>query len=1287
MWRKLLQTSWYTIVLIIILVAIFVSAIRFYPDSYQNYLPEVQEKISTIVGRPVNVSSLRIGWKGISPHITVTDLSVYVDETKQERLLFVRSAYLSIDPYSSIFNKKIKINQLTLNGGNLRVVRKADHRIILNGIDISEVIVKRKKSIEKNKIHIELLGSTVDIKDEIKNLNYFFDRVNILFSIKDDKFKIASRFLLPEKLGESLTLTADIKDYDKDVNKLKGTLYTKGKNINLELISVFFPQLQLGIKSGYSDFEIWGDISSSLKRSFKGTLSFSELEYKMPEYQLIGIAENKEITEITSQFHIQGSEDDWHLALTDTVIQASDKKWSGEKYELSCSSCTKSNASVRAAFDYINLTNIFSTIQHFPIFAKSYSNIFEKLHVRGALKDLNLLTQFKNNKLEKYSFNTTFQSVALSIPSQQLELDSMTGKVSANHLKGKLDIDTRDLQIAASKIFNEPIENQHIVGKIKWRYDLDNTVIAFDNLSVITGNTIAEIQGLLQLNDEHAYVDIQGQMPKGDTQIIKKYLPYKKMNPKLATWLSESIKSGTVKDGKFLFRGNPRLFPFKNNPGVFEVFASLENGVLDYRKGWPSARNIAADLIIKNNLFVVNGSQGTILNSTVHQVEAKIEDLKLPRLVLNGNVSGDAGDILDFLQMSSLLPKNSQVPKYITADGNTNLDLNIILTLTRKLEKERIVNGIIEYEDVNLTVTSFDTLPFTNLNGKLNFNNEGAEGAGLSAKLYGSEFACEARRTDDGRTVLNLTGEFDFNTYFSSNYQQVGKYIKGSTPVNTTVNIPRFGKNVKDKSLELIIDASMIGAEINLPKPFNKQLDEQKNLYLNVKYEPGKGHPLYASFDNKIFVNSTFNREREKISAIEVRFGDDQFKLPDHGLGITGKLDQLDLMPWIELMPSTNGIRNIELTEIDIMATSITIYNLDFKNINFKLGKDAQSWIGTIESSLVKGEFSYPIDPSSEITAIGNFDYLRISKPEKKIDTAIDPRKLPSMLVNAKQFQLNNYLFQEVILKTEPSPNGMVIDSLIGNGDDLKITSSGAWEVDANSRQSTRIDMLLDSENLQNSITGLGYETQLSKGEGYVTAKLNWPAAPYQFSVESFLGTANIRFKDGEFASVKPGAGRFIGLVNLAEITKRLSLDFKDFFSKGYVFDKFRGDLVFKDANVTSDNLKIDGSSADILIQGRTGLIAKDYDQIITVTPHISGGLPWVGLAVGGPLGAVGVIVGEKVAETIGVDVDKVTQVKYSMKGTWEDPILEAISHKVEKTSPSAQGQPSPQQTLPSQAK
>jgi len=152
-----------------------------------------------------------------------------------------------------------------------------------------------------------------------------------------------------------------------------------------------------------------------------------------------------------------------------------------------------------------------------------------------------------------------------------------------------------------------------------------------------------------------------------------------------------------------------------------------------------------------------------------------------------------------------------------------------------------------------------------------------------------------------------------------------------------------------------------------------------------------------------------------------------------------------------------------------------------------------------------------------------------------------------------------------------------------------------------------------------------------------------------------------------------------VGLFNLGEISRRLSLDFTDIFSEGYVFDKIRGDLNFANANLTMDNLLIEGPSADILIQGRMGITAQDYDQVVTVTPHVSGGLGWIGLAVGGPLGAVGVIVGEKVAKSIGVDVNKVTQVKYSVTGSWGEPKIELITPKVVKSSPTAQGQPSPQ--------
>jgi uncharacterized protein YhdP len=194
-------------------------------------------------------------------------------------------------------------------------------------------------------------------------------------------------------------------------------------------------------------------------------------------------------------------------------------------------------------------------------------------------------------------------------------------------------------------------------------------------------------------------------------------------------------------------------------------------------------------------------------------------------------------------------------------------------------------------------------------------------------------------------------------------------------------------------------------------------------------------------------------------------------------------------------------------------------------------------------------------------------------------------------------------------------------------------------------------------------------------------ADFSWPKAPYQFSLGSVSGKAVLNLKDGAISSVEPGgAGRLVGLFNLGEISRRLSLDFTDFFGKGYSFEKITGDLEFSNANLITQNLEIKGPSADLLIQGRTGLEVQDYDQVVTVTPHVSGGLPWIGLAVGGPLGAVGVMVGERIAKSIGVDINKVTEVKYKVKGSWKEPVIEPIAQKVveKNSSPKVQGQPSP---------
>ena len=88
-----------------------------------------------------------------------------------------------------------------------------------------------------------------------------------------------------------------------------------------------------------------------------------------------------------------------------------------------------------------------------------------------------------------------------------------------------------------------------------------------------------------------------------------------------------------------------------------------------------------------------------------------------------------------------------------------------------------------------------------------------------------------------------------------------------------------------------------------------------------------------------------------------------------------------------------------------------------------------------------------------------------------------------------------------------------------------------------------------------------------------------------------------LAMKDGRLAEVEPGAGRVLGLLSIAELPRRLTLDFRDFFSKGFAFNRIGGDVRFASGQARSDNLVIDGPAAEIRIRGAADLRAQRYDH------------------------------------------------------------------------------------------
>ena len=106
---------------------------------------------------------------------------------------------------------------------------------------------------------------------------------------------------------------------------------------------------------------------------------------------------------------------------------------------------------------------------------------------------------------------------------------------------------------------------------------------------------------------------------------------------------------------------------------------------------------------------------------------------------------------------------------------------------------------------------------------------------GLSAKLYGLPVRANAIKSNNGRTLLSISGDFDLDTYFSSNYTKLNQYIKGTAPVDATIDIPRFGKNNTDKSLKVNASSDLYGVVSLLPEPFfHKVFDQTKKSFDSI---------------------------------------------------------------------------------------------------------------------------------------------------------------------------------------------------------------------------------------------------------------------------------------------------------------------------------------------------------------------------------------------------------------------------------------------------------------------
>jgi uncharacterized protein YhdP len=222
----------------------------------------------------------------------------------------------------------------------------------------------------------------------------------------------------------------------------------------------------------------------------------------------------------------------------------------------------------------------------------------------------------------------------------------------------------------------------------------------------------------------------------------------------------------------------------------------------------------------------------------------------------------------------------------------------------------------------------------------------------------------------------------------------------------------------------------------------------------------------------------------------------------------------------------------------------------------------------------------------------------------------------------------------------------------------VEVRASGEWRV-TDGIERSRFDITFTAQSLGKMLDALGFAGMVEGGQTIARIQGSWPGTPGQFSLANIDGTLEASVGQGHIPEVSPGAGRMFGLISIYALPRRLALDFSDFFASGLAFDTIAGKFELRHGDAFTDNLTIKGPSADIVMRGRTGLKARDYDQEMEVTPRVGGVLPVVGALAAGPAGVAAGLVVQNI-----LPIDKAARARYKVVGSWDKPEITLIARE-----------------------
>lgn len=1199
----------------------------------------------------VSVGEVGLDWTRVGPALELQQLSIAPDSGRFAVKL--GKVWAHLDFWRSLNELKPVFGELILGDGEIT-------------LDFSQPADKTPSSHDPQQRALlrflltqlstfDVLNTRLNVTTALGELRAL-DIAQLRWQNRGKRHQGVGKAYLINGVGEStLDLILDVDASSTRLDTLKGRLYLGASQLD---ITPLLARIHAGEPkiAGQLDFQLWSEFADGQLGDSLLAFGNNYLIWKDPRKRKL-----HRLALDGGKIQLRRDGENWQLASHNVTFKLDDKPWLRSRLQLE-----RVGLRIRGYVPQIDLDQVTNLSQLVSGLYPELAETLKRTSPSGKIQGLVLQAKADWQGL---SLSGNFSHIKVNAWQDVPGVQDLNGEFWLTPSGGSARLTLGKDKLDPARHFKEVIPIDSFSARLDWWRESQGWVLYGQDIALDNPDLRLASRFRLDLF-EHSFLALTGRIDVKNAGNADRYFPLQAMDKELVDYLSGAIKGGKAKGADLLWYGEFRDFPYSKGEGIFQVAVPLEKATYEFFPGWQPLTDLQIDLLFQNASLDMRSRSTRLGKASSDSVHAWIPDLYPgAHLYVDARVAGEGKAISDYLQDSPLGGTVGQALREVEVRGPLKGTVKLDIPLDG--ESEVKASGDATFNNNKVRVASLD-LPLEQVQGKLEYDNEQTRFSNLKATLWNQPLILnyQGRQHPDRYQVdLGFKGEWDSRRQPPA----IASYGILAGRSNWSGKLDLALPDDKPFSFHLALDSNLQGMGLDLPKPLNKAAPDRLPLKVTARGRDGSADiRAVLGADVDMQTRLVYGEGEPHLSRVRVDVGQPGARiLRDVPMLLAINQQEADVGGWLarlkQWLPAQSKGGSAAVSHpflpqdwwVDGQLARANIGSATLKATRFTVGPVKQATEVMIDSPDVMGVIRLPVVPNQPVDAkfariywSGKSSDLR-PEPDAKQDKAIMDA-IPWLTFSCVDCRFGELPLGEVKGELLPGADRLTLKGLDMRLAGSQLTGSVDW-LNNGGRMQTRARGKLTSNNSELLVKRLGYTSPISDAPGSLSFDVNWQDAPYRLSLPTLAGSANYQLEGGTVREVSDKGARLLSLLSLDSLIRKLRLDFRDVFDKGFYFESMSASVNIKQGQVSNDDFYMKGAAGNLRGEGVADLVRWRLDYELSFSPNLGGTLPVVAAFSLTPVTGLYVLALSKLLEPV---VDVVTRIDFWISGPLDAPKL-----------------------------